>query len=127
MDTRVIASTRTETAVYVTKNLMKNNINPKQYWGSLELLYKNRFNSLMALAGRYVYNRDHAVDCVHSAFARAQEYFNNPRNKNRKVREQILVWLVLKEVKKKNRKESREIPYGDTRLFSEDSGNKDED
>lgn len=96
-------------------------INPKQYWGSLELLYKNRFNSLVSVASKYIYNRDHAVDCVHSAFARAQEYFNNPKNKDRKVREQILVWLVIKEVKKKNKKESREIPYGDTRVFMEDS------
>ena len=94
-------------------------INEKQWWPTLEALYNNRFNSLVSVASRYVYNRDHAVDCVHDAFAKAQEYFNNPKNKERKIREQILVWLVIKAVKRKNKKESREIPFGDTRYFGE--------
>lgn len=92
-------------------------INPKQWWKDLDTIYRNRFGSLTAVASKYVYNKDHAVDIVHDAFAKAQEYFN--KNPDRKVREQILVWLVIKAAKRKNRKESRELPMGDTRYFVE--------
>ena len=101
------------------KEIIIKQINPKQWWPTLEALYKNRFNSLVSVASRYIYNKDHAVDCVHDAFAKATEYFNNPKNKDRKIREQILVWLVIKAVKKKNKKESREIPFGDTRYLEQ--------
>jgi hypothetical protein len=100
-------------------------INPNQWWKDLDLLYRNRLNSLLAVASRHVYNKDLALEVVHDAFAKAQEYFNNPKNKDRKVREQILVWLVLKAAKKKNKKESRELPAGDTRYFGGNNVNED--
>jgi hypothetical protein len=53
---------------------------------------------------------------VHDAFAKAQKYFND--NPERKVRENILHWLVIKACKKLN-KYSREVPFG---VFREESG-----
>lgn len=56
------------------------------------------------------------MDAVQDAFVKAQEYFK--KNPDRKVRENILHWLVIKACKKLN-KYSREIPVG---LFREDKG-----
>lgn len=81
--------------------------NPKQFFRTIEQLYKERFNSFVSLAARHVYNRDHAVDVVHSALARSIEYFN--KHPERNAREQLVNWLILKECKKKNR-ESKEVP-----------------
>lgn len=90
--------------------------NPRQYFKTVEELYEKRFNALLAVANRHVYNKDLAVDAVHDAFAKALEYFK--KNPDKKVREQIMVWLVLKACKKLN-KYSAEIPFGDTRIFNE--------
>ncbi len=64
----------------------------------------------MSLAGRHIYNRDLALDVVHDALAKAVKYFNE--HPDRKVRENIIDWLILKACKKAN-KYSREIPAGD--------------
>jgi DNA-directed RNA polymerase specialized sigma24 family protein len=100
-------------------------INPKQWWPDVESLYEARLGSLLKVASKYIYNRDHAIDVVHDAFAKATTYFNDPKNKDRKVREQILVWLVIKACKRRN-KESREIPYGDTRYFGAEAEHLDD-
>lgn len=89
-------------------------INPKQYFTDVESIYKARFNSFLALASRHVYNKDYAVDAVQDAMVKAVEYF--AKNPHRKVREQIMRWLILKSVKKIN-KYSKEIPWG---LMNED-------
>lgn len=91
-------------------------INNRQYFKDLDTAYKLRFGALMSTAYRHVYNKDLAVDAVHDAFVKAVEYFN--KNKERKVRENILHWLVIKSCKKIN-KFSREVPYG---LFRENEG-----
>ncbi len=79
--------------------------NPKQYFRDVDQVYRERLNAFVSLASRYVYNKDHAIDVVHSAVARSVAYFN--KHPEKKVREQIINWLILKECKKKN-KESRE-------------------
>lgn len=104
--------------------------NPRQYFKTVEEIYEKRFNALLAVANRHVYNKDLSVDAVHDAFAKAIEYFN--KNPERKVREQIMIWLVLKACKRLN-KHSKEIPFGDTRTYSDarasaadsDTGNSD--
>ncbi len=84
-------------------------INPKQYYKSVEDMYNARLNYFIKLASRHVYNKDLAIDVVHDAFAKTLEYFKkHPENK---VRPQIMEWWVLKCAKKTNRF-SREIPSG---------------
>lgn len=90
-------------------------INPKQFWLSIDHIYRHRMESFLALASKHVYNKDHAIDCVHDALAKTQEYLN--KHPERKVREMIVRFLILKACKKKN-KESREIPSG----FMDDNG-----
>lgn len=91
-------------------------INPRQYFKDLDTAYKVRFNALLSTACRHIYNRDYAVDAVQDAFVRAQVYFKD--HPDRKVRENILHWLVIKSCKRLN-KYSREIPYG---AFMNDKG-----
>ena len=81
-----------------------------QYFGSVEDMYKCRLNSFISLAGRHLYNRDYAIDAVHDAFIRAVEYFT--KNPDKKVREHIMNFHILKACKKINKKNSWEIPYG---------------
>lgn len=88
-------------------------INPRQFWPDVESIYKARMSSFLALASRHVYNKDYAIDAVQDACVKAVEYFK--KNPERKVREQIMRWLILKSCKKIN-KYSKEIPYG---LFNE--------
>lgn len=83
--------------------------NPKQYFNTVEELYKNRFGVLTSVASRHIYNRDYAVDAVQDAFCKAVEYFN--KHPEKKVRESIVIWLVLKACKKYN-KFSVEVPFG---------------
>lgn len=83
--------------------------NPKQFFLTVEDIYKARLNSFLALASRHVYNKDHAIDVVHDAMVKAIEYFQ--KHPERKVREQIIRWLILKACKKQNRF-SKEIPFG---------------
>ncbi len=95
-------------------------INPKQWWSSVESIYKARMNSFLDLASRHVYNKDHAIDAVQDAMVKAVEYFK--KNPDRKVREQVLRWLILKSCKKINR-HSKEIPFG---LFQDSFNDSDE-
>lgn len=81
----------------------------KQWFPSIEAIYKQRMGAFLALAKRHVYNRDLAIDVVHSALAQSVEYFN--KNPTRKVREDIINWRILKECKRVN-KYSVEVPYG---------------
>jgi hypothetical protein len=87
-----------------------------QYWNSIEEIYKARMGSFLKLASRHVYNKDLAIDCVHDALAKSVEYFN--KHKERKVREDVINWLVLKACKKAN-KFSREVPFGDIRTMAQ--------
>lgn len=66
-------------------------------------------NAFLALASRHVFNKDHAVDAVQDAVVKTVEYFK--KNPDRKIREQIVRWQVLKACKRIN-KYSKEIPYG---------------
>ncbi len=84
-------------------------INKKQWFPDVESIYKARMNSFLALASRHVYNKDYAIDAVQDACVKAVEYFK--KNPDRKVREQVMRWLILKSVKKIN-KYSKELPYG---------------
>ena len=84
-------------------------INPRQYWESVDALYKARLNSFIALASRHVYNKDLAIDAVQDAMVKCVEYIK--KNPDRKLRENIARWLILKSCKKIN-KYSKEIPYG---------------
>lgn len=95
-------------------------INPKQWFPDVESIYKARMNSFLALASRHVYNKDYAIDAVQDACVKAVEYFK--KNPERKVREQVMRWLILKSCKKIN-KYSKEIPYG---LFREEYSETDE-
>ena len=95
-------------------------LNPKQWFPDVESIYKARMNSFLALASRHVYNKDFAIDAVQDACVKAVEYFK--KNPERKVREQIMRWLILKSCKKIN-KYSKEIPFG---LFREDYSETDE-
>lgn len=93
--------------------------NPKQYFNSVEDLYTKQLDHFTALARRHVYNKDLALDVVHDAFAKALIYFN--KHPSKKVRPQIMEWLVLKACKKVN-KNSVEIPMGDTRYYGQVDG-----
>lgn len=84
-------------------------MNPKQWFPDVESIYKARMNSFLALASRHVYNKDYAIDAVQDACVKAVEYFK--KNPERKVREQVMRWLILKSCKKIN-KYSKEIPFG---------------
>lgn len=94
--------------------------NPKQFFRTIEQLYKERLNAFLALASRHVYNRDHAIDIVHAALAKSLDYFK--KHPERAAREQIVHWLILKECKRKN-KESREIPMPSTWFEEEKNAN----
>lgn len=95
-------------------------INPKQYWPSIDAIYRARMNAFLALASRHVFNKDHAIDAVQDAMVKSVEYFKD--KPDRKIREQIIRWQVLKACKRIN-KYSKEIPYG---LFREDYSETDE-
>lgn len=84
-------------------------LNPKQFFLTVEDIYKARMNSFLALASRHVYNKDYAIDAVQDACVKAVIYFKE--HPERKVREQIMRWLILKSCKKIN-KYSKEVPYG---------------
>jgi len=90
-------------------------LNPRQWWPDVETLYKARLNSFLALAARHIYNKDHSIDVVQDAMVKTVEYFN--KNPDRKIREQIVRWQILKAVKRAN-KYSREVPWG---LFREEA------
>ena len=83
--------------------------NSAAFWPNLDALYKARLNSFLELAGHHIYNRDHAIDVVHNAFAKSVSYFN--KNPNKKVSEFIVRNLILRACKKENRF-SREKPAG---------------
>jgi DNA-directed RNA polymerase specialized sigma24 family protein len=85
------------------------NANPRQYFTTVEDLYKNQFMHFVKIAGRHVYNRDLAIDVVHDAFIKSLEYFK--KHPEKKVRPHIMEYLVLRAAKRKNR-ESKEIPSG---------------
>lgn len=89
---------------------MAKQVESYQYFDSIEQIYKARLGAFIKLARRHVYNPDLAIDVVHNALARSVKYFND--NPERKIREEVVRWLILKECKKMN-KYSREIPVGD--------------
>lgn len=82
---------------------------PKQYFKSLEEIYRLRFGAFLSLANRHIYNKDYAIDAVHEAFEKSVEYFN--KNTTRKVREQIIQWRILRACKRLN-KYGKEVPVG---------------
>lgn len=84
----------------------------KQYFQTIEEIYKTRFGSFVALASRHVYNKDLAIDVVHNALVKTLEYKKKRPKMN--VDERIIRFLILKACKKMN-KYSVEVPYGDTR------------
>lgn len=90
-------------------------INPKQFWLTVEEIYAKRLNAFISTARRHCYNQDDAIDVVHSALAKSITYFQ--KNPHRKVREQIVHWLIIKECKKHN-KGSIEVPYGSYQDFA---------
>ena len=81
----------------------------KQWFPTVEALYKARLNALLAVASRYVYNKDLALDMVHDALAKSLAYFQ--KHPERKIRENIVHLLIIKACKKAN-KTSVEVPYG---------------
>ena len=92
----------------------KNQAGGKQYFKTVEEIYKTRLNSFLALASRHVYNKDLALDVVHNAITKSLEY--KKKNPKMNVDEQIIRFLILKACKKMN-KYSVEIPYGDSSDF----------
>lgn len=96
-------------------------INKRQYFPDVESIYKARMGAFLALARRHLFNHDHAIDAVQNAFIKAVEYFK--ANPDRKVREQVIRWLVLKSCKRIN-KTSKEISWGlmNEPLEDEDDG-----
>ena len=85
-------------------------MNPKQYFTSLETMYKLRLNSFLQTANKHIYNRDYALDAVHDAFVKAQVYKN--KHPDRNFREQILHVLIIRAARKINKKFSSEISSG---------------
>ena len=81
--------------------------NVKQYFDTVESLYKQRLNRMVFVANKYIYNKDYSIDAVHDGLAKSVEYFNN--HPDRKVQLEIVEWLIIKACKKLNRY-SREIP-----------------
>ena len=81
----------------------------KQYWTTVESMYRDRFNSFVLLASRHVYNKDLAVDVVHDAFVKVLKYFNE--HPDRKVREHIVNHKIIQACKRAN-KYSKELPSG---------------
>lgn len=88
-------------------------VNSRQYFPSVDEMYKSRLNLFLARARCQVYNKDHAIDAVHDALIKTIKYFNKYTDK--KVRAQVMLWNIDKACKKIN-KYSKEIPYG---LFKE--------
>ena len=68
---------------------------------SLDLLYKNRLNALIAFASKHVYRKDMAIDMVHDAIAKSTEYFN--KHPGKKVSERIVQCLILRACRKYNK------------------------
>lgn len=92
-------------------------INPKQFWLTVDEIYKKRLNAFLSTARRHSYNQDEAIDIVHAALAKSITYFKKKKNADRKVREQIVHWLIIKECKRHNRG-SIEVPYGSYEDFA---------
>lgn len=66
--------------------------------------------SFLSTANKHIFNREYAIDAVHDAFAKAQQYSN--KNPGRNFREQILHVLIIRACRKYNKRFSAEIPYG---------------
>lgn len=79
----------------------------KQYWPDVESLYKARLSHFISIANRHIFNRDYSIDAVHDAVVKAIEY--HTKHPERKIREQIVEFLVIKACKKLN-KYSAEVP-----------------
>lgn len=90
-------------------------INPKQYFKSLEDLYKLRMGSFMQTANKHIFNRDYSIDAIQDAFTKAQTY--HTKHPDRNFREQILHVLVIRACRKYNKKYGAEIPFGDMTQF----------
>ena len=83
-----------------------------QYWPTVSALYEKRHAHFVSLAMRHLFNRDYAFDAVNDAFAETVKYFNKPQHKEKKVREHIVVFQVLKACKRINKRFSLELPSG---------------
>src|SRR5688500_4363842 len=92
-------------------------INTQQFWLTVEEIYDKRLNAFLSTDRRQCYNQDDAIDIVHSALAKSIAYFQKKKNADRKVREQIIHWLIIKECKRYN-KGSIEVPYGSYEDFA---------
>ena len=94
---------------------MKKLPNKKQYFKTLEELYNQRFNVFLQTAHKYIFNPDYAIDAVHDAFLKAQEYVNKQPGRN--VREQLVNVHVIRACIKMNKRFGREIPSGTMENF----------
>lgn len=81
----------------------------KQWFPTVEALYKAKLNSLLALASRHLYQKDQAMDVVHNALVKSLIYFN--KNPTKKVREQVVHLEILRACKRANRY-CVEVPSG---------------
>jgi hypothetical protein len=88
----------------------------KQWWPDVESLYKARLNHFLSVANRHIYNRDYSIDAVHDALAKSVEYLS--KHPERKMREQIVDFQIIKACKRIN-KYSYEIPVEDISIFEE--------
>lgn len=81
-----------------------------QYFQTPDDLYKQRFNYFVALASRHLANKNEAVDVVHAAFAKTLEYLKEHPDK--KIREHIVAFRILKICKKLNKRHNIEVSFG---------------
>ncbi len=83
--------------------------NVKQYFVSLDDLYKARLNLFIQTANRCLMNTDHAMDAVHDAFVKAAIYAK--KHPGCHFRERVVNVLVIRACAKINKKYGNEVQY----------------
>ena len=76
-------------------------VHSNQWYPTVEALYRAKLPALLSLAKRHVYRHDLALDVVHDALAKSLVYFQ--KHPDKKVREQIVHFQILKACKRANK------------------------